>query len=131
MTPIYLLDSNALIALTVADHEYHQRAVDWVTGVERIAVCPIVEGALVRFLIRFGQSRETVHALLAALHDSPRCEFWVDDVSYLDVDLTHVVGHRQVTDSYLATLAVANGGRLATFDQGLAQVLPEHVVLIG
>ena len=33
-----------------------------------------------------------------------------------------VLGHRQVTDSYLAQLARARGGQLATFDQGLAKL---------
>ena len=33
-----------------------------------------------------------------------------------------VLGHRQVTDSYLAQLARARGGRLATFDQCLAKL---------
>jgi predicted nucleic acid-binding protein len=31
------------------------------------------------------------------------------------------MGHRQVTDAYLAELARLHSGRLATFDQGLAQ----------
>ena len=42
----------------------------------------------------------------------------------------HVVGHQQVTDSYLVALAVAHGGRLATFDRGLAEALPEGAFLI-
>lgn len=33
-----------------------------------------------------------------------------------------VIGHRQVTDAYLAQLARAQGGKLATFDQGLAKL---------
>jgi predicted nucleic acid-binding protein len=35
-----------------------------------------------------------------------------------------------VTDAYLAGLAVANGGTLATFDQALATELADAVVLI-
>jgi hypothetical protein len=31
-----------------------------------------------------------------------------------------VIGHRQVTDAYLAQLARVNAGRLATFDAGIA-----------
>jgi predicted nucleic acid-binding protein len=33
-----------------------------------------------------------------------------------------VIGHRQATDAYLAQLAREHGGRLATFDQGLAKL---------
>lgn len=52
----YLLDANVLIALTVAEHEHHGRTSTWSAGIERFAVCPVVEGALVRFLIRIGES---------------------------------------------------------------------------
>jgi hypothetical protein len=33
-----------------------------------------------------------------------------------------VIGHRQVTDAYLAQLVRGRGGRLATFDHGLAKL---------
>jgi uncharacterized protein len=33
-----------------------------------------------------------------------------------------IVGHRQVTDAYLAQLARAHGSRLATFDLALAKL---------
>lgn len=46
--------------------------------------------------------------------------FWPDDVSFEQVRLRGVVGHRQVTDAYLAGLARQRGGQLATFDRGLA-----------
>ncbi|HEY5858440.1 MAG TPA: PIN domain-containing protein [Aldersonia sp.] len=51
----YLLDANVLIALTVAEHEHHERASAWAATISRFAVCPIVEGALVRFLVRTGE----------------------------------------------------------------------------
>jgi uncharacterized protein len=82
--------------------------------VERIAVCPIVEGALVRFLIRAGESQATAAMTLSSMHASPRCEFWADSISYAAASLGHVVGHRQVTDAY-ASLAASRGCRLATF----------------
>jgi predicted nucleic acid-binding protein len=44
----YLLDADVLIALTVADHEHHARTSAWAAGITRFAVCPVVEGALVR-----------------------------------------------------------------------------------
>jgi predicted nucleic acid-binding protein len=33
-----------------------------------------------------------------------------------------IVGHRQVTDAYLAQLARGRGSRLATFDQAMAEL---------
>jgi hypothetical protein len=35
------------------------------------------------------------------------------------------MGHRQVTDAYLAALARQQGGRLVTFDAGLAVLHPD------
>lgn len=126
----YLLDSNALIALAVQEHEHHHRVARWAAGVEQIAVCPIVEGALVRFLVRLGESSRTAAGLLDAFRDSPACEFWPDSVSYSEADLDAVTGHRQVTDAYLVALAHARGGRLATLDRALAQAYPDRALLI-
>jgi hypothetical protein len=36
----------------------------------------------------------------------------------------HLVGFRQVTDAHLLTLAIHRGGRLATFDRGIAELVP-------
>lgn len=130
MTAAHLLDANALIALTLTDHEHHRRAASWAITVDRIALCPIVEGSLVRFLVRLGQGQATAKALLDGLYASPRCEFWPDAVSYRDADLGHVVGHRQVTDAYLVAIAASRDARLATFDRGLAEAVPMRVALI-
>ena len=130
MTPC-LLDSNALIALSVAEHEHHQRVASWVGGVERVALCPVVEGALVRFAVRVGLGRAAASALLAQLHGDPRCEFWPDAISYCDADLSQVHGHRQVTDAYLVSLAANRGGVVATFDRGLARSHAGRAVLIA
>ena len=39
------------------------------------------------------------------------------------VDTSVLVGHRQVTDLHLANLALASGGRLATFDRAITSWL--------
>lgn len=130
MNATYLLDANALIALVLADHEHHPRAAAWAAKVDRIALCPIVEGALVRFLIRVGESQVTAAMTLSSMYASTLCEFWPDSISYTTVNLDHVVGHRQVTDAYLASLAKSRGCRLATFDHALVNVLPDDTELI-
>lgn len=126
----YLLDANVLIALAFTDHAHHHRAATWLAGVERFALCPIVEGALVRFLLRVGESAATASRLLTEMHAHPKCQVVNDDVSYRDVDLRGIHGHRQVTDVYLVALATAHGGRLATFDRAIAALRPEGCVLI-
>ena len=126
----FLLDANVLIALTVADHEHHERATAWITSIGQFAVCPVVEGALIRFLLRIGESIDTASAVLSGVRATAWCEFWSDSVSYADIDVSTIRGHRQVTDSYLAALAGKRGGRLATFDAALAARHPKNCTLV-
>ena len=130
MSGTYLLDANAVIALVIAEHEHHGRVAVWSRSVDTIALCPVTEGALVRYLIRVGESPATTLQLLVALRESTEVDFWPDSISYVDTALEHITGHRQVTDAYLASLAASHGSRLATFDDALARTLPEHVELI-
>jgi toxin-antitoxin system PIN domain toxin len=128
---IHLLDANVLIALTVAEHEHHERASRWASGVESFALCPIVEGALVRFLLRIGETPAVATEVLRGVQARPGYAFWPDAVSYADIALDHVRGHRQVTDAYLVGLVTDHAGaRLATLDAGLAQVSPDLAVLL-
>jgi toxin-antitoxin system PIN domain toxin len=126
----YLLDANVLIALSVLEHEHHDRASDWLANVPAFALCPVVEGALVRFALRMSESTATSAALLDRVRAHPRCRFWPDDISYRDLDMADLQGHRQVTDAYLADLAAAHGGRLATFDQALIALRPAVALAI-
>lgn len=75
---------------------------------------------LLRILVRGGRDGRSAVAALEGLLAHDRHEFWPDDLPYRRVRMSGVVGHRQVTDAYLAGLARARGARLATFDAGLA-----------
>ena len=86
------------------------------------ATCPITQGSLIRLLIREGQPATAAREILNGTTADPRHEFWPDDVSYADVPAQGIIGHRQVTDAYLAQLARAHGSRLATFDQAIAKL---------
>jgi toxin-antitoxin system PIN domain toxin len=126
-----LLDANVLVALVVADHVHHAAAEDWITEIpDRFATCPTTQGALVRLLVRQGQEAATALAVVATLADDPRHEFWPNDIPYHTVPMQGVIGHRQVTDAYLAQLARAHQGRLATLDQGLAKLHADVVDLV-
>lgn len=92
--------------------------------VQAFAGCPIVEGALVRFSLRVGETSATAAALIEGIRAHPSCEFWADDLPYRDVDPLGLQGHQQVTDANLAALATWHRGRLATFDQALAAARP-------
>ena len=116
-----LLDANVLIAATVTDHVHHDVVESWLgERSEAFATCPVTQGALVRFLLRNGASSRDTADLLRGVSAVEGHEFWVDDLSYADIDMRGVIGHRQVTDAYLAALARSRGGRLATLDRALA-----------
>ena len=118
-----LLDANVLIALLVTDHVHHSSAETWFLGVtDGFATCPITQGSLIRLLVREGQAAGAACSLLRGLAADERHEFWPDDVTYADVPTAGIIGHRQVTDAYLAQLARSRASRLATFDQALAKI---------
>ena len=118
-----LLDANVLIALLVEDHVHHEAAENWFAGTSaNFATCPVTQGSLIRLLIREGQPAAAARMVLSQTMASPRHEFWPDDIPYTDVPVDGIIGHRQVTDAYLAQLARARGARLATFDQALAKL---------
>lgn len=127
----YLLDANVLIALCVPAHELHDVAAGWLGTETDFALCPITEGALVRYLVRIGERAAVAQAVLDRVRALPRARFWPDDVSYADADLGGVVGHRQVTDAYLVALARAHGGKVATFGRGLASTHPSVAEIVG
>jgi len=126
-----LLDANLLIALVVEEHVHHEAAERW-SAVRRapFATCPITQGSLVRFLVREGATGDGARSFLVEVLASDRHRFWPDDLSYDQVALGSVVGHRQVTDAYLAGLARKRGGRVATLDRGLAALHPDVVDLV-
>ena len=126
-----LLDANVLVALIVSDHIHHDPAESWFARMDdSFATCPITQGRLVRLLIRGGQGAEDTRAVLTALTRNSRHEFWPDSVSFTECALRGVIGHRQVTDAYLAELARVNGGTLATFDRGLVALHPDVAELV-
>lgn len=127
-----LLDANVLIALTVAGHVHHELAEQWfVSETETFATCPITQGALLRTWLRAGATSADAVSVLGAVTASERHEFWSDDQPYTEVDVRGVVGHRQVTDAYLAALARARGGRLVTLDRALTALHPDVAVSLA
>jgi toxin-antitoxin system PIN domain toxin len=126
-----LLDANVLIAMVVAEHVHHDAAAEWLsTSGSDFATCPITQGSLVRFLLRSGHSASAARDVVVAVGSASRHEFWPDHVSFADVELGGVVGHRQVTDAYLAQLARSRGGQLVTLDSGLAHLHGDVAVLV-
>ena len=119
---VQLLDGNVLVALTSATHVHHDAARRWfVQSTCPFASCPITQGTLIRLLMQLSQlAAEEAADVLGKLVAHPRHRFWPDALGYTDVGWKGVLGHRQVTDAYLASLARHHRGKLVTLDRGLA-----------
>ena len=118
-----LLDANVLIALLVDDHVHHVPTETWFAGLTGgFATCPMTQGSLIRLLVREGQTAEAARSVLREVAAHPGHEFWTGDVAYTEIPTVGIVGHRQVTDAYLAELARRHAARLATFDQAMAKL---------
>jgi uncharacterized protein len=66
--------------------------------------------------------------VLSALRAVGAHRFLVDDVSPIDPDVPAIVGHRQVTDAQLVTLARRHRTRLVTFDAGIVTLAQDRDV---
>lgn len=131
---VTLLDANVLVALADAAHVHHDAAAAWFQASSApFATCPITQGALLRVLLRLQTVPDAASgaSLLAGIAAHPRHQFWPDSLEYMAVRWAGVMGHRQITDAYLAALARHHGGRLATFDRGLAALHPDVALLIA
>lgn len=140
-----LLDVNVLIALLDAAHVHHRLATAWLKRELKFgwASCPITQLGCIRIMAQPaypGALRATdIAARLGEACAQPDHVFWPDSVDLLGsttVNWTHVLGHRQVTDTYLLALAVKNKGRLVSLDRrivatAVASAKPEHLVVIS
>ncbi len=131
---VHLLDVNVLIALAWPQHVHHAPAHKWFgrIGHAAWATCPLTETAFVRIssnpkiIVEAVSPREAVEVLrkIVAL---PGHHFWGDAMPVPNAPVfasLALVGHRQVNDAYLVGLAQHQGERLATFDRGVAELLP-------
>ena len=135
---IWLFDVNVLIAIADASHTFHEAIHRWLEACpeKSWASCPITENGMVRVLSQpayRGPARTPAEAVatLREMKHSHRREakghwkhfFWADDFSITDdlpVIPERIGGTRQLTDIYLAALAMRRGGRLVTFDATVA-----------
>ncbi len=140
-----LLDVNVLVALLDAGHLHHAAATRWLElhAKSGWASCPLTQNGCLRILslgsYPNAQPTAVVADRLARATASPSHTFWPDSVSLLEAGVLRwdrVLTSRQVTDTYLLALAVADGGRLVTFDRGISiEAVPSaskrHLVILG
>lgn len=128
----YLLDVNALVALGLRNHEFHDRVARWLQAEKfpPVATCSITELGFIRVLAlasAYGLSIAEARTMLLRLKKSRVLEFNFiaddQDVSRLPAWITTA---KQTTDGHLAQLAKSNDAMLATLDGGIrgANVIP-------
>jgi uncharacterized protein len=121
----YLLDINLLLALTDPMHVHHEQAHKWFLniGISSWATCPLTENGFLRIASHPNYPNRpgdvfTVFTILKQLCAARGHEFWAEDTSIMDIlEPDVIISHSQITDIYLAGLAVKKGGKLATFDR--------------
>ncbi len=129
----WLLDGCVLVALAVASHPNHPRAIRWFDPLHApFATCSVTEGTLLRLHIQTASdsSPAAAWAALRHFHLQPDHIVWDDAFSYLEINPAGLLGHRQVTDAWLAQLARRRSGRVATLDAAFAQKHPDVATLI-
>lgn len=132
---------NVLVALAWPNHVHHEAAHRWFAASQRAkqrwATCPVTQSGFVRVssnprVVPHARSPLEAIQLLERIVALPGHEFWSDDVSIVgskDVARRKLMGHAQVTDAHLLALAIARQGRLATFDGGIAQIVPDSTTV--
>ena len=129
----FLLDANVLIAAALDGHAQHEAANVWLEReVDRFATCAVTEGALLRIHMQMAELKtsKAAWATLAAIRAHPLHEFWDNGFSYSAVRHRGVMGHRQITDAWLAETARRQHGKLATFDRGLFAAHKDVAVMV-
>ncbi len=127
--PRFLLDLNALVALSDHDHEHHRSIQEWFisSGHQDWGVCPLTEAGFVRVTTNPGyrpasRTFAQAAAVLADFAAHPGYRYWPirDSWAALTAPFSdRLFGHQQVTDAYLLGLAVKEDGVLVTFDKGI------------
>jgi uncharacterized protein len=121
----YLLDVNALVALGLLEHEFHQRTARWVQvlaakAVPQLATCAITELGFVRILAQapqYGLSLSDARNLLLRLKTTNTLNVtFIPDAHDISLLPGWVKTPKQITAGHLAQLAKANGAILATLD---------------
>lgn len=128
----YLLDVNALVALGIFHHGFHDRVNAWITSQEgaRWLTCSITELGFVRVSAQtpdYGFTVQQARTLLLSLKMNSRLQLtFLSDGNDISLLPAWVTTPKKTTDGHLVQLASANGAVLATLDDGIpgAFVIP-------
>jgi predicted nucleic acid-binding protein len=121
----YLLDVNALVALGIFHHRFHDRVNSWIPSQEGAhwLTCSITELGFARVIAQtpdYGFTVQQARTLLLGLKTNGMLMFtFLTDGNDISLLPTWVKTPKQTTDGHLVQLAKANGAVLATLDGGI------------
>lgn len=116
---IYLLDTNALIALGWVHHEHHARVFKWFESIRAFATCPITQLGFLRIsmaLPGYAADFASLRAVLDGIAKHPKHRFLSCEQDF-SVLPNNIRGPKQITDLYLAALAASQNAKLATLEK--------------
>jgi len=125
----YLLDVNALVALGIFHHRFHDRVNAWITSQEgaRWLTCSITELGFARVIAQtpdYGFTVQQARTLLLSLKKNGKLLLsFLSDGNDISLLPTWVKSPKQTTVGHLLQLASANGAVLATLDEGIPGAL--------
>ena len=131
-----LLDVNALLALLMENNDFHPQMARWFTTNQHAgwATCPITELGFVRVISNAAFVKPApkiglaIDLLRRSTQSSSHHRFWPEGFRLSDLApsvKSQLTGHKQITDAYLLSIAIRNGGRLVTFDRRIRQLAPQ------
>jgi uncharacterized protein len=141
---VALLDVNCLLALLSESNGFHLQMTSWFAKNQESgwATCPITELGFIRIVSNAAYVRpapkvgSAIHLLRRTTSANIHHQFWTDSFAIADINPSisaRLTGHKQLTDAYLLSLAIRNGGSLVTFDRRIVQLAPpgsaEHSAL--
>lgn len=129
----FLLDTSVLLALGLDDHVHNPAAERWMADLaDPFATCPISQLGFLRIVkqLRRDLSIHEIGAVLVSICGDRRHRFVAADIDVRAADWRLTLGHRQITDAYLAGLAREHELRLITLDRALVETQPDVAVLL-
>jgi predicted nucleic acid-binding protein len=121
----YLLDVNALVALGIFHHRFHDRVNAWITSQvgAHWLTCSITELGFARVIAQtpdYGFTFQLARTLLLSLKTNSKLLLsFLPDGNDMSLLPAWVKTPKQTTDGHLVQLACSNGAILATLDAGI------------
>ena len=132
---LFLLDVNVLVALSWNNHQFHAAANRWILRhqTQTWATCTLTQLGFIRLSCNrsiFGSQATTPEQarLVLQKNTSVNAHRFLTEIPHPDkaLNFSQLLGHQQLTDSYLLQLARHHHARFVTFDSQLQALVTER-----